>query len=671
METDIPTLSPLVTSPDFTISNIGMDQSGMDKACAFLRDKIYSDKILATIRETLTNAIDEHVKHNVDRPVETGLRLNDQGKYEFYVRDFAKGLSDENLRNIFGMYFRSTKSHSNDMIGGFGLGAKAPSCYNDIFYVNSYHEGVKTCYMFTMGANDRGSSVVQILDLAREDTNESGLEVFIEVKYSDLLSFDAKIRSLVYFCNTPVEYIDRNGDKMVPLEPEHVVSKNGFEFKFYTTPSSSFRETYLQMGNVNYEKCSNHTLLGLYNNETLPKNPVVVVNIPIGKMSLPISRESFEETSSNSRVKEDIIHAFNQTIEDDLKQFAGKTLNDIIIDKNEPYFEGTIFKQHKSVLYPDLFEFISRLGRCNAATIAEDAVEIFKGKKLLALIPVKKTSDMWIGRLIDKAISQNKSYYYINESTWSRHGVNNSEINEVFVAKKVNSRFFGLGYSTNSDDKDDIDEETQKYHTPYSAKEPNRYRSSSYINNRAYSAFELHNTARKNLGLDPAADVSEAKQQCVEMRQQGIKLFNTTDKMAQFCIIKDSGHQSYGWSTASKKLYEAMKSLGWLDMSNSVDVNFRSDILSEIAKNAKKEAEHRQYVQAALPTFIKSDYIFKVQNRLHKKPRYAPKMAQILTNIKCEDSVRSRVLKHMTKASTYYDSDRLTRSDLRKILTLK
>ena len=64
----------------------------------------------------------------------------------FYVRDYAKGLDESGVRNIFGMYFRSTKSTSNDSVGGFGVGSKAGHCYNDTFFVTSFFEGKKTTY---------------------------------------------------------------------------------------------------------------------------------------------------------------------------------------------------------------------------------------------------------------------------------------------------------------------------------------------------------------------------------------------------------------------------------------------------------------------------------------------------------------------------------------------
>ena len=85
--------SPLLTSDNMESSVMGMDAVGMDLATYFMRDKIYSNKIKAVVREYLCNAIDEHNKFDVKETVQTGLRL-ENNEHAFYVRDFAKGLSE-------------------------------------------------------------------------------------------------------------------------------------------------------------------------------------------------------------------------------------------------------------------------------------------------------------------------------------------------------------------------------------------------------------------------------------------------------------------------------------------------------------------------------------------------------------------------------------------------
>ena len=80
--------SPLLTSDNMESSVMGMDAVGMDLATYFMRDKIYSNKIKAVVREYLCNAIDEHNKFGIKAAVQTGIRVENNENI-FYVRDFA------------------------------------------------------------------------------------------------------------------------------------------------------------------------------------------------------------------------------------------------------------------------------------------------------------------------------------------------------------------------------------------------------------------------------------------------------------------------------------------------------------------------------------------------------------------------------------------------------
>lgn len=109
---------------------------------SILRDKIYTDKPKAALMETVCNAIDEHKKYNVQRPVDIIITSNN-----VIVRDYAKGLDEHGVMRVFFQYMNSTKSDNDTDIGGYGIGAKAPSSYTNTWYVTSYHGSKKTTYM--------------------------------------------------------------------------------------------------------------------------------------------------------------------------------------------------------------------------------------------------------------------------------------------------------------------------------------------------------------------------------------------------------------------------------------------------------------------------------------------------------------------------------------------
>lgn len=162
-----------------------------------LSNSLYSDKILAVCREVICNALDISIKTNTPEPVLVTLptRYSEQGT-SFAVRDFGTGLSEDEVRNLALTYFGSNKSDSNNEIGGFGLGFKAPLAYSDSFHVISYQQGQESLYVVYF--NDDRIPVVTKLAAIPTDKPD-GLEVVVPVKAEDISSFEQTVEQLVYF----------------------------------------------------------------------------------------------------------------------------------------------------------------------------------------------------------------------------------------------------------------------------------------------------------------------------------------------------------------------------------------------------------------------------------------------------------------------------------------
>lgn len=150
----------------------------ISRATYFLRDRIYTDKLKAAICEPICNAVDEHRKHNIARPVDIFILAD-----EIVIRDYANGLDDNNLYNIFFQYFESTKDKDNNGIGGFGIGAKAPGAYADTYYVESYYNGTRSVFVSTVQGYD---AVVNKLLSEPCAKDNSGIAVRIPYKKNDM-----------------------------------------------------------------------------------------------------------------------------------------------------------------------------------------------------------------------------------------------------------------------------------------------------------------------------------------------------------------------------------------------------------------------------------------------------------------------------------------------------
>jgi hypothetical protein len=62
------------------------------------------------------NALDEHIKHDIKKPID--IFLPNHFDNHLVIRDYAKGLSMDFMTNYYTKVGYSTKSNSNDLLGG-------------------------------------------------------------------------------------------------------------------------------------------------------------------------------------------------------------------------------------------------------------------------------------------------------------------------------------------------------------------------------------------------------------------------------------------------------------------------------------------------------------------------------------------------------------------------
>ena len=89
-------------SQDFKSYSFGIKDSGLAHIFNVLRNQLYSDKILAVIREYSANAIDAHVEMDkASTPIKVTLpnKLN----LKLKVRDFGRGLTETESAEIYAM----------------------------------------------------------------------------------------------------------------------------------------------------------------------------------------------------------------------------------------------------------------------------------------------------------------------------------------------------------------------------------------------------------------------------------------------------------------------------------------------------------------------------------------------------------------------------------------
>ena len=204
---NLPVLSNVGETGEFRIRNSA-------KAFSILSSGLYANKIKAIIREYSCNAWDSHIMAGrADCPFD--VHLPNTLEPWFAVRDYGIGLSHDGVVQIYTTYFESTKSESNDVIGGLGLGSKAAFSYTDNFTVTAVKDGRRGVY--TAFINEQGVPSIALM-MEEETTDPNGVEVRFGVNDSyDFRKFHQEAREVFKYFATKPNVIGVEG-----FEPETV-----------------------------------------------------------------------------------------------------------------------------------------------------------------------------------------------------------------------------------------------------------------------------------------------------------------------------------------------------------------------------------------------------------------------------------------------------------------
>lgn len=283
------------------------------KLMDLVADRIYSNKILAPIRELVCNAHDAHIAAGTtDVKYLVHLPSHTDSECQFFIRDYGTGLTPEEVEELYTSCCASSKDKTNTAIGGFGIGSKAPFAYSTYFELFSYKDGFLNKYVCnkdasTMQVHRFGPTVVDE-DAAPEaagkprqmkidpafrgypTTEPNGLKVSFPVKSRDVGDFRNEMAKLFMFQNE-IEF-DGPGIEWSTI-PE-------FTLDFATLPGGG--DWYAEMGGVLYTITSDafqHMPNLLSIKEHTSYNLHRVIHVEVGEIDITPSREQVEWTTKS------------------------------------------------------------------------------------------------------------------------------------------------------------------------------------------------------------------------------------------------------------------------------------------------------------------------------------------------------------------------------------
>ena len=325
-----------------------------------LSSKLYSNPVLAVVRELLTNAYDSQAAAgNADKAID--VVFPSAIDTEFSIRDYGTGLSKEDVMTLYTTFFSSTKSNSNDFTGGFGLGSKTPFAYTSSFTVTSFFNGTK--YVFLATKKDGYPS---ILPIGEEPTNEpNGLYIRIPVNKDNGTmansEFFKEAEKYLYFI--PEIKVNSNKEliRVQPfLEQDNIRLYKMFRQHGYYHWQLS-KGVFIKQGQNVYQ-IDNYIDSSGYRRELSEILDMVdiVYEVPIGTLAITPSREQLSNDESNKaklkEIIEDLIAKGNQIVE-----YITHNI-DTLADKDVP---NALIDAYSSTLYKKYFSFSESLRRYN------------------------------------------------------------------------------------------------------------------------------------------------------------------------------------------------------------------------------------------------------------------------------------------------------------------
>lgn len=185
------------------------------------------------VQELISNAVDSHLEAGVDRVA----RAKVQRKKDFLevtISDFGVGLSPDRAKMTY-TFLESTKEHTNDQIGGFGMGSKSPLAYTDSFLVESVHDNTR--YVYLVALVDGFLTLSLLSEMPDQAINQTHVTVFVKHEDSYRLK-NAFFSDCTYFTNVHFDWPEVSvlNHKKITYTPEFTINSRESELHLTIGP---------------------------------------------------------------------------------------------------------------------------------------------------------------------------------------------------------------------------------------------------------------------------------------------------------------------------------------------------------------------------------------------------------------------------------------------------
>jgi hypothetical protein len=243
---------------------------------------IYSNKLLALIREYSTNAMDANKEAGYTGPINVTIPSAFDNTLSF--RDYGNGMTHDEVINTYTKYGASTKRNSNDYTGCLGIGSKAGFAYKlKTFTIISYTKMYITTWLANWPDENKPPAISITNKILNKSNIKTGTEIQIPILKQDIADCTQTAKEFFkYWKLQPTINIDIEQPNYLEQTDDYSVLNINYTWH---------AKAKVLMGNIVYpidtDQLPSSTKL-------LLSSDSIIVNAPLGSLDIAANRETLE-----------------------------------------------------------------------------------------------------------------------------------------------------------------------------------------------------------------------------------------------------------------------------------------------------------------------------------------------------------------------------------------
>ena len=263
-------------------TDFGINNNDICHVFKVMSSTIYSNKLLALIREYSTNAMDANKEAGYTGPINVTIPSAFDNTLSF--RDYGNGMTDDEVINTYTKYGASTKRNSNDYTGCLGIGSKAGFAYKlKTFTIISYTKMHITTWLANWPDENKPPAISITNKVLNKSNIKTGTEIQIPILKQDIADCTQTAKDFFkYWKLQPTINID--------IEQPNYLEQTE-DYSVLDRPYKYYEKARVLMGNIIYPIDKDQLPASA---QILFSTDTIIVNAPLGCLDIAANRETLE-----------------------------------------------------------------------------------------------------------------------------------------------------------------------------------------------------------------------------------------------------------------------------------------------------------------------------------------------------------------------------------------